>query len=477
MSYIIAVDAGTSSLRSVLFDPTGKILFMSQKEYSMIYPRDNWVEQDPAIWKDTLISTLVKTTQFAAENNIKVCAITLTSPRSSVFAVDSQGKALCNAIMWHDKRCIDICKEYVNEQSWVYKLTGMRIDPMFSAPKMTWIKQNRPELYNQAYKFLGVHEYLLYLLCGNFVTDHSVASRSLLFNLHTLDWDERLMRLFQIDKDKLCGIVEPGTVCGGLRLSVASEIGLAEGIPVITAGGDQQCASMGRNIYRSGQISVTTGTGSYIVGMSDKPVFDLDMGLICNVAAIPGKYVVEASVLTSGIIYKWFVDNFLLGKDESESIYQEANLKAASSPTGSNGVILMPYFKGRGSPSWNPQAKGSFFNITLSTTIGDLARAILEGIALELSENIDLMHRLLGNIREVRVSGGMTISDLFNQIQSDAFNMETICYENCEATALGAWISSEKAMGLFSKYEDAFLSAIEKFSMRKYKPNIHNHLI
>lgn len=470
MAYIIAVDAGTSSLRSVLFNTDGKQIFMAQTQYEPIFPRDGYVEQDPRVWKKALYQTLAQAAAYAEKNSIPIDAISITSQRSSVFPVDVRGEPLHNALMWHDKRSVQLCERLRDREMDVYSRTGLRIDPMFSAPKMAWFRENEPELYAKSHKLLGVHEYLLFCLCGEFVTDHSVGSRTMLMNLTTLHWDDKLLELFGIEREKLCTLVRQGSVCGRLKGAAALECGLKAGTAVIAAGGDQQCSALGLGILNSGQIEVTTGTGAYVIGISDKPVLDPEMRFLCNVSALPGRYILEAPILTAGNVYQWFARTFI-DEQEGKSVVEQAGELAVQSPVGANGLMLFPYFKGRGSPSWNPNAKGVMLNLTLDTSKSDFARAILEGIALEVAQNIKLIGRCYENsTKEILMSGGLTKLPLYNQIISDATALKVRVRDNNEATALGAWLSAAVATGIFNNLEEVIHAVLKEQSSALYMP-------
>lgn len=471
MNNILVFDVGTSSMRGILYNEKGKAVFKSQIKYNPKYLEDNCCEQAPSEWENGLISISKEIAEKAKSQSFEINAISLTSQRSSVIPVDKKGKPLHNAIMWQDKRTCKICDELKNHEKEIFALTGSKVNPIFTAPKMTWLKRNLPDIYNKAYKLITIHDFLLFLLTGNYVTDHSIASRSLLFNISTMQWDKWLLKIFDLDEEKLCSLVEPGAICGYVTDEMAARCGLPAGTPVISAGGDQQNAALGLNIINQGSLEVNTGTGSYIIASSDKPRFDEKMRIICNVSAIPGKYILEAGMPTTGTVYRWFNENFYSEESSKENCYQKINKDAEDAPAGSNGLMLLPHFQGRGAPHFNPLAKGLFYNVTLGTKRSDFARAILEGIACEVYENIKIIQEMTGEIGMVSAAGGLTGFDLFNQIQADMYNKKVQCYENEEASSLGAWMSAAKTTGLFASYEAAFAAAVEGTNTRIYESN------
>ncbi|GAA0182561.1 xylulokinase [Clostridium sediminicola] len=476
MKGILTIDIGTSSIRGIVYDLYGNSQFIWQQEYSPEFKENNWVEQNPNSWSNYLYEILKTSGKYSKENNIDLLTISLTAQRSSVIPVDINGKPLYNAIMWQDRRTVDICRELETYNALVYKKSGLKISPVFSAVKMSWFKKHCNDIYKSTYKMMGIQDYLLYLLTGNFVTDESLASRTNLFNLSIRNWDDDLINLFDIEKDKLCDLVHPGGICGTLQKNIASVVGLKEGIPIISAGGDQQCAALGLGVMTKGDTEVNTGTGGYIISHSEKPVFDPDMRIFCNASSIPGKYIVEAAILTSGNIYNWFNENFYDGVPGDKERFNKMNMDVINTPVGSRGVILTPHFKGSGAPNWNPLAKGMFYNVSLETNKGDMARAILEGIVTDLGENIKLIEELTNKITKVTAAGGLSSFDIYNQMQADTFNSIVNCYPSGEATALGAWISASVTLKIFSSHKEAFDTAISNKKIRCYNPISENTL-
>lgn len=454
----LMIDAGSTSTRGLVYNDSGNILFKYQINTIPTFLPNGWVEQDPSTWADALIKILKESSVYVKSHLLSIEAISLTAQRSSVIPLDSNGIPLYKAIMWQGNRTVPICKKMECENDSVYKKTGLKISPVFSAVKMKWLKENEPGIYKRTHKMAGVQDFLLNLLTGKFVTDHSFASRTNLFNLEKLNWDDDLIKLFDIDDRLLNELIAPGSVCGYLKNEIAFETGLTQGIPIISAGGDQQCAALGLGAYESGKMVAITGTGSYLLAISKHPVLDSQMRLCCNVAAIPGQFLIEASILATGTIYRWFNEQFFPSSTNDESLFSQIDREAGKSTPGANGVIMLPYFQGRGTPSWNPNATGGFFNLTLKTKRCDMVRAILEGIILEKRENLDLMEHLVGEIDEINVSGGLTKFDLYNQLQADILNKKILEYENTEATSTGAWISTVKTLGIYEDYSPAFKS-------------------
>ena len=477
MKGIITVDIGTSSMRAILYDADGGVIDVRQRENQPEYFTDGRVEQDPAAWQNVLCDVLKACAACAAAKGIEPLCVSVTAQRSSVIPVDAEGVPLHPAIMWQDRRSADLARAMEAHDPLVYRKTGLKISPVFSALKMTWLRRQHPGLWQKTHKMIGIQDWVLYLLTGRFVTDHSFGSRTNLLDLEKRDWDPELLSLFEVEPRMLCDLVAPGSIVGGLTPAMARATGLVAGLPVVSAGGDQQCAALGLGLFSGERAVSNTGTGSYLIGHTDRPAFDEEMRLACNVSAVPGAYIVEAAVLTSGTIYRWFRESIIQPDDSGGNPFATMDAEAEAVSPGANGLLLLPHFKGCGAPYWDPEAKGVFFNMTLSTSRGEMARAILEGIAVEMKGSLELVETLCGKVGSVSVSGGMTKSDLFNQIQSDIFERPIVRFRNNEATSLGAWIAGAVAVGLEKSYSGAFARVGDAGSARTYQPDAANREI
>jgi sugar (pentulose or hexulose) kinase len=477
MKAIITVDVGTTSVRACLYGLDARLLHMEQRENVPSFFDDGRVEQDPLAVRAGVFAVLSACADVARAGAIEPLCIAITAQRSSVIPVDQHGACLHPAIMWQDRRTAALAQDMDDATPLVYGKTGLRISPVFSALKMTWLRRERPDVWRKTHKLLGIQDWIVHALTGAFVTDQTFGSRTNLLNLHTRQWDPELLALFEVEADMLCDLVAPGSVVGGLAPQAAKAAGLRAGLSVVSAGGDQQCAALGLGLFSGDRAISNTGTGSYLIGHAGQPVFDPAMGLSCNVSAVPGAYIVEAAVLTSGTIYRWFNASICRGSDADEEAFKAINDEAALAPAGANGLLLLPHFKGCGSPYWDPQAKGVFFNLSLSTSRGDMARAILEGIAIEMKASLELVEQLCGVVRTVSVSGGLTKSDLFNQIQSDIFERPVLRFANNEATSGGAWIAGAVACGVEASYPAAFARLVEKSASIVYESKAENHAV
>ncbi len=459
---VLVFDVGTSGMRGILFTHEGRELTMSQYRYHAMYLPDSWVEQDPSDWETALYNITKDVVAAAKENHWGIDAITITSQRSSVIPVDAAIYPLRNAIMWQDKRTSEICKELEPQNERIFRLSGSRVNPVFAAGKMTWIREQAPEIYRKTEKFLVIPDYLNYLITGELVTDHTYGSRSHLMNLHTQEWDDELLDLFRVERNKLCELVEPGTIFGKTTAGFAQITGCPEGIPVLSSGGDQQCGAIGQGVVKPGVLSVTAGSGGYLIAATDEIPCDLAQDVICNCSSVEGQYILESSVLTCCSAFDWFRKEFYPGTD-----FDEINRLIAEEPIGSNGCLCIPYFQGRSTPDWNNEAKGTFANVTLATTRQDMMRALLEGICYEIGNGIDTMEKYV-KIQKIYVNGGLTNSKPFNEMQSNVYGFPVTRLGKADATARGALIIATTGLGLYDSAADAFAVIGKSDDVQKY---------
>lgn len=473
--YTIALDVGTSSMRSTLFKEDGSIIFSASSEYHTIFPEPSHVEQEPDTWIVATSDVLKRTAAFMSDEGLKANAISVTSQRASMIPMGVDDKPLSNAIMWQDKRTIQICDRLIEKFGLlnIYKKTGLRVNPFFVLNKIIWLREERSDIYQKTKKFIGVQDLILHQLTGDYVTDWSQASRTMLMDLSRSKWDKTLLDLAGITEDHLCRLVPPGSICGKLTKRMADETGLTAGLPVIVSGGDQQNAAIALGVVHTGVAEANSGTGSFVLSFSEKPVFNDEASVLCQAAAVAGNYMAETAIFNTGAIFRWFKEQFYPELKDSQFPYNVMTDYSKRSPLGSNGVVLLPHFEGSAAPYWNPMAKGMFFNLGLSTTRSDMTRAVLEGIVLEISENLALMRELIGKIEELSVAGGMVRSSLFCQLQADAADATVVRYTDMpEATALGAAINAWVTMGIYKTHKDA-LKAVES-ETQKFHPIPHN---
>lgn len=459
---VLAIDAGTTGVRSMIFDSSGRPVARAYEEFENIYPRPSWVEQDANRWWATACSTTRRALKDGGFSPERIAGLSVTNQRETVVPVDAEGTPLRNAIVWQDRRTVpqcDLIRERIPVQD-VYDITGLTVDPYFTAPKLLWIQEHEPNIFDEADCFLLVHDFILHRLTGRYVTDFSNASRTMLFDIEAGTWSDYLLDGMQIPEEKLPETVEPGQLVGEVSEKAASESGLKSGTPVVAGGGDQQCAALGVGAVREGSTKCTTGTGTFMLVFSETARRDPKRRVLCSRHVVPGAFVVEASMFTTGSALRWFRDN--LGTEECEIAqkrgvdpYDVMTEEASKVPAGSEGVIHIPHFVGAGAPHWNPHARGIFAGLALGHERDHLLRAILEGVAYEIRGNLEVVRDMGLSVSEIRVTGGAARSSTWMQIQSDVLNIPVIRTEMEEATALGAAILACKGVGIFDSVVEA----------------------
>ncbi|MGN0417471.1 FGGY-family carbohydrate kinase [Anaerostipes faecalis] len=464
---ILVIDVGTSSMRGTFYDEYASDLFQARRKYCPVYLSENYISQDAKIWENALFEISEEIMNWCKDSGYQIEAVSLTAQRSSVIPVDENGEPLMDTIMWQDKRNLSICEEMKKHNRMIIQKSGTYINPVFSGSKMTWIKREANEVYKKTYKFLVIADYLLFCMTGNYLSDRTYGSRSHLMNIRTGAWDQELLDIFEIREGQLCQLIDPGECHGNISSKFSKRTGIKTGTPVYSAGGDQQCAALGMGVLDDTELEITSGTGAFIIGLTKTLPETIIGNPVINFSALKGYYIVEASILTCSAAFDWFCRNFY---KEDKGDYSIINKEIRKSPPGANGCLLLPFFQGRATPLWNPKATASFTNVTLSTTRGDMARALLEGVAYEIRNNIDMVEGQIGKAERILIGGGLSKSDVFNQIQADVYGKQLLHYENSEVTSLGAWISTSVQCGLYDSVDKAFQRARSKDTCRYYLP-------
>ena len=450
-NYLIALDQGTTSCRAVIFSSDGEIVASAQKPLRQYYPKPGWVEHDAAeIWQVQL-EVLIEAVDKSGLETSQFAALGLTNQRETAVLWDRKnGKPVSPAIVWQCRRTAGICENLVKQgyDKLIHRKTGLVPDAYFSATKWQWMFENDPDLTMRAERgelLAGtIDSWLIWKLTAgrHHVTDPSNASRTMLMNLETVQWDHELLDIFGLPAAILPEIVPSSGVIG-----VVDESILPGGIPISGLAGDQQAALFGQGCHFPGMVKNTYGTGCFILmHTGNKPVFS-DSGLLTTVAWDIGEgctYALEGSVFNAGSAIQWL-------RDELKIISHSAECdKLAASVPDSSGVFFVPAFTGLGAPWWDMDARGTIVGLTRGSSRENIARAVLESIALQSEDVISCM-RIAGefDIPEVRVDGGASVSDILMQLQSDYSQVPVNRPAVTETTALGAAGLAGLAVGIW----------------------------
>ena len=454
--HILSLDQGTTSSRAIVFDRSGGIVSIAQKEFTQIFPRPGWVEHDAGeIWS-TQLGVAAEAVVRAGLDISRIHAIGITNQRETTVVWDRQtGKPIANAIVWQDRRTASFCDRLKSEglAEAIRRKTGLVLDAYFSATKVRWIldEVSGARAWAEAGRlaFGTVDSWLLWNLTDGKVhaTDVSNASRTMLFNIHTLDWDEELLSIFGVPRSMLPRVQASSGVFGHTE-----RILTAHPVPIAGIAGDQQSALFGQMCTEPGMVKNTYGTGCFmLMNTGEKPVESAN-NLLTTVAWQVGSqthYALEGSVFIGGAIVQWLRDG--LGIIRKSAEVEELAMAVPSS----EGVYVVPAFAGLGAPHWEPHARGTIVGLTRGSTRSHIARAALDSIAYQTCDVLRAMEADAGiPIRELRVDGGATANDLLMQFQSDILDVKVIRPRVTETTAAGAAYLAGLATGFWSGTEE-----------------------
>jgi glycerol kinase len=445
--FVLALDQGTTSSRAMIVDELGGVHSIAQRQFPQIFPQPGWVEHDAIeIWSSQ-IGTATEALASADLSSQDIAAIGITNQRETTLVWNRKtSEPIYNAIVWQDRRTADFCESLTRDghAEMIAEKTGLQPDAYFSGSKIRWILDNVSGAKESAARgelaFGTMDSWLIWKLTNGkrHVTDVTNASRTMLFNLHTLEWDDELLQLLDIPRSMLPEVVSSSCIA-------ATTEGILDGIPIAGIAGDQQAALFGQMCIEPGMVKCTFGTGGFmLLNVGSKPVQSKHRLLTTIAWGIDGKieYALEGSMLMAGAVVQWLRDQLQIVRTSSEI---EA---LAASVSDSGGVVLVPAFSGLGAPYWDQYARGALMGMTRGTTRAHIARAALEGIALQAMDVLTAMQADSGlDLAELRVDGGASANNMLMQMQADVLGVKVIRPANPEATALGAAYLAGLAVG------------------------------
>ncbi|MDF2178545.1 glycerol kinase GlpK [Aliiglaciecola sp. CAU 1673] len=454
--YLLALDQGTTSSRAILFSPRGELLAVEQQEYPQHFPQDGWVEHNPSdIWQ-TSLSVLTKALEKSDIKPVDIAGIGITNQRETTLVWDKKtGQPVYNAIVWQDRRTADICQSLKLKglQDKVLDKTGLLLDPYFSATKLQWILDNVPGARARANAgellFGTVDSFLVWKLSGGQVhaTDATNASRTMLFNIHSQQWDEELLELFNIPKEMLPDVLDSADDYGQTADTL-----FGTGIPIAAVVGDQQAALVGQACFEPGMGKCTFGTGAFMVVNTGKVALQSQHQLLTTVAyRLKGQthYALEGSIFVAGAAVKWLRDKLGLLQDAAQS--EELAIQSGIQDK----LYLVPAFTGLGAPYWQPDARAIVVGMTLDTDAADIVTATLQSIAYQTKDLLDAIQADgTERITVLRVDGGMVVNNWAMQFLADILGIQVDRPKVTETTALGAAMLAALQLGLFDSIED-----------------------
>lgn len=467
MDCLLAIDAGTTSVKAGLFTPDGRCLGVSRQEYTLDTPSAERAQLDPQIYWQACRKTVRSALEQSDLEPGQVKAVSVSSQGETTITMDKDGHTIYPAMVWLDNRASEQASLLASRfGSEVYRRTGIpEIVATWPACKILWLRQNEPEIFARAARFLLVQDYIIYRLTGRIVTDGSISCTTLNYDIQKDIWWQDIQDAIGIRTDQLPEIVPPGSRVGPLSAAAAQALGLTTNTQVITGGMDQAVGAIGAGNYRPGIVSESTGAALAIQATITDPMVDKSQVVPVYQHSVPGQYLFVPVCPTAGMALKWLRDTFFqdelrkAGQAETDA-YDRLTELAGAIPAGSDGLVMLPHLMGAFSPETNLAARGSFTGFTLGHTRGHFVRALLEGVAFMLRQNLEFIERTGMEIKEIRSTGGGARSRLWNQIKADVCNRPVVTLENEETGLLGDAILAGVSCGIFNSIAEGCQSMI-----------------
>ncbi|MFK3936390.1 gluconokinase [Alkalihalobacillus sp. NPDC078783] len=459
---MLGIDVGTTSAKSIIFNTQGVVVGSSEMSYPTLSPQPAWSEQDPEVILQAVKNSIKQSLASSGVAPREIAAAGFSTAMHSLLAVTQTGKAITNSVIWSDNRSSEQVRKLkeTKEALAFYMRTGTPIHTMSPLSKLLWMREHTPDIFNEAYKFISIKEYIWFHLFGEFVVDYSIASATGLFNLEKNDWDQDILLSIGLTKDKLSTLV-PVTYKKDLpHSSLAEELGVNPTMPFIIGASDGVLANVGAGAGASDKTIITIGTSGAIRRTVDNPMTDPLQRTFCY-ALTENKWVIGGATNNGGNAFRWFRDEWAKGKstigDEpiSEDLYEYLLQLASTSPAGAKGLIFLPFLNGERAPYWNPDARAGYIGMANHHTQADFVRSLLEGVIFSIYSVGTALQELGGPIKEIRASGGFARSELWLHILADVFGQSIEIPASYHASAFGAGIIALVGSGQLDHLEES----------------------
>ena len=458
--YLLAHDLGTSGNKATLFTLDGRLVKSNTVSYNSLYFNDNWAEQNPLDWWQAVCQS--SQNLLAGIETDKIAAVCFSGHMMGCLPVDKGGTPLANHMLYCDQRSVKQKEKLLEKMSVreIYDITGHRPNPTLTTPKVMWLKDNKPDIYKNTYKFLQAKDYINYRLTGNMICDYNDASGTLAFNLSTLSWSEKILQAAEVDIAKYPDTVPSATVIGEITPEAEKATGIKAGTPVVAGTGDGGAANIGIGAIAPGITYCNLGSSSWISASATKVLDDPEMAIFTLAHPVEGLLQPVGPMMTGGRSYNWLKDELAhiecqQALEAGKSPYELINEVIAKSPAGAKGLLFMPYLLGERSPWWNPQVKGGILGLTLEHTRADIFRSILEGITANLALILDVFNNNLPT-ESIRVIGGGAQGELWCQILADTFGQQIEVPSVLEgASSMGAALIGGVGSGVLPSFDAA----------------------
>lgn len=421
MDLYVGLDVGTTSVKGILTDENGKILHIHSEQLKMLTPEPGWSEQDPHDWWNAAKQVIKQLSQKAKEHKGTIRAISTSGQMHSLVVLDRTGQVLRKAILWCDQRTSKqserITVELGGEEN-VLKISGNPILTGFTLPKIIWIKEYEPQIYEKIDKIMLPKDYVNYMLTGEIVTEHSDASGTMAYDIYRMNWSEQILETLNISKTVFPKIVKSSSFVGTVKKQLAQELGLDEKTTVVAGGADNACAALGICVIGPGDVMISLGTSGTVLAPTFESKPDPKGRVHFFSHTVPGVKYHMGVMLSATYSLEWFRERFL------PQDYQTINDEVEKIPIGSNGVVFLPYLNGERTPHRDPNARGVFFGLSSYNNKWDLTRAIFEAVACGIRDSFEIIKELGVPIRNVRITGGGARSDLWVKMLADILNID-----------------------------------------------------
>lgn len=456
--YFLGIDTSTTATKALLIDQAGVVVAVASSEYTFQTPQPLWSEQSPDLWWQATCASIRSALDQAAIDPASIEGIGLTGQMHGLTPLDGKGEVLRPAILWNDQRTgaeCDQMRQLLGKKRLI-QITGNDALTGFTAPKILWMKNHEPELYTRLRHILLPKDYVRYKLTGVYATDRAGASGTILFELARRDWSQEVLHALGIDPAWLPPTHEGTQRTGAVSPEAAHLPGLRAGIPVFGGGGDQAAAAVGTGAVIEGIVSLSLGTSGVVFASADQPIIEPQGRLHAFCHAAPDKWHLMGVMLSAAGSLRWFRDAFKPGLPFDELVEPAAQI-----PSGSEGLLFLPYLTGERTPHPDPLARGAFVGLTVRHTLPHMTRAVLEGVAFGLRDSFELMKEAgLAEIRQVRVTGGGARSPLWRQILADILGTEIVMVSSVEGAAYGAALLAATGAGAYTDVPAACAQAI-----------------
>ncbi len=473
---LLGIDVSTTGAKALLIDEEGRVIASATEEYPLSTPHPLWSEQDPEDWWQGTRAAVQRV--LASAGSTDIAGIGLTGQMHGLVLLDRDDNVLRPAILWNDQRTGPQCAKITDWAGGLKRLlalTGNAVLPGFTAPKILWVRENEPEVYEQVAHVLLPKDYIRFRLTGEYATEVSDASGTSLFDVANRRWSPTMAGLLEIPMGWLPRCTESDVVSGRISETAAQATGLRPGTPVVGGGGDQAAQAVGNGIVGPGIISVTSGTSGVVFAYADAYAAEPQGRVHVFCHAVPGKWHAMGVMLAAGGAFRWFRDA-LAGEEKMEASrigadpYDLLTRMAADVEPGSEGLLFLPYLTGERTPYPDPNARGAFVGLTLRHGKPHMTRAVLEGVSFGLRDSLELIKGLGVPIEQVRASGGGARSELWRQIQADVFNTELVVINVTEGAAFGAALLAGAGAGVYGSVQEAVEAAVRVVSRTAVQP-------